>query len=130
MGKAERRKQKSEDFKRISKPRIEKAQKAIEVLGNCASNNYYYTNQDAQDICNALDLEVKKLRILFKIEAPQLAQQRPSNEANVSSETIDQHSLSWICWALERLQGGDYAAAKDMLRTAIKSITKGPINDC
>ena len=129
MEKAQRRLQKLEAFKRISKPRIEKAVKSIEVLGNCASNNYYYTNQDAQDICTVLDLEVQKLRVLFKIETPQLTQQRPSNEPHVSNETIDQHSLSWICWALERLQTGDYPAAKDMLRTAIKSITKGPVND-
>jgi len=58
---------KRERFVRLAEARVEKAIRALRVIGNLANkNNYEYTERDVQKIHNALVAELTNLRAQFK----------------------------------------------------------------
>ena len=112
---------KREAFKRLSKPRIQKAIKSIQLVGNLSRSQYEYSTQEAHQLIADLDAEVNKLRKLYKIE-----QVRSNTSGDLKQDPdpeIEQaapEALSWASWALDRLLFGDPKAAKEMLIKAIK----------
>jgi len=66
---SQREQHKMESFERLAPARVEKALKAINVLGNLANrNNYSYDENQAQAIIDALNAEVKALQSSFRQE--------------------------------------------------------------
>ena len=112
---------KREAFKRLSKPRIQKAIKSIQLVGNLSRSQYEYSTQEAHQLIADLEVEVNKLRKLYKIE-----QVRSNTSGDLKQDPdpeIEQaapEALSWASWALDRLLFGDPKAAKEMLQKAIK----------
>ena len=112
---------KREAFKRLSKPRIQKAIKSIQLVGNLSRSQYEYSTQEAHQLIADLEVEVNKLRKLYKIE-----QVRTNTSGDLKQDPdpeIEQaapEALSWASWALDRLLFGDPKAAKEMLQKAIK----------
>ena len=111
--------EKREAFKRLSKPRIQKAIKSIQLVGNLSRSQYEFTSLEAQQLIADLDAEVNKLRKLYKID-----QVRTNTSGDLKPdpeiEQANGESLSWASWALDRLLMGDPKAAKEMLIKAIK----------
>jgi len=112
---------KREAFKRLSKPRIQKAIKSIQLVGNLSRSQYEYSTQEAHQLIADLDAEVDKLRKLYKIDQMRTntsGDLKPDPDPEI--EQANGESLSWASWALDRLQMGDPKAAKEMLIKAIK----------
>lgn len=112
---------KREAFKRLSKPRIQKAIKSIQLVGNLSRSQYEFTSLEAQQLIEDLEVEVNKLRKLYKIE--QVRSQTSGDLKPDPDPEIEQaapEALSWASWALDRLLFGDPKAAKEMLQKAIK----------
>ena len=112
---------KREAFKRLSKPRIQKAIKSIQLVGNLSRSQYEYSTQEAHQLIADLEVEVNKLRKLYKID--QLRSQTSGDLKPDPDPEIEQaapEALSWASWALDRLLFGDPKAAKEMLQKAIK----------
>lgn len=112
---------KREAFKRLSKPRIQKAIKSIQLVGNLSRSQYEYSTQEAHQLIADLEVEVNKLRKLYKID--QLRSQTSGDLKRDPDPEIEQaapEALSWASWALDRLLFGDPKAAKEMLQKAIK----------
>lgn len=66
---SQREQYKVDAFERLAPARVEKALKAISVLGNLANrNNYSYDEKQAQAIIDALNTEVRALQTSFKQE--------------------------------------------------------------
>ena len=66
---SQREQYKIDAFERLAPARVEKALKAISVLGNLANrNNYSYDENQAQAIIDALNTEVRALQTSFKQE--------------------------------------------------------------
>lgn len=66
---SQREQYKIDAFERLAPARVEKALKAISVLGNLANrNNYSYDENQAQAIIDALNTEVRALQASFKQE--------------------------------------------------------------
>lgn len=66
---SQREQYKMDAFERLAPARVEKALKAISVLGNLANrNNYSYDENQAQAIIDALNAEVRALQTSFKQE--------------------------------------------------------------
>jgi len=57
---------KAERFARVVKPRVNKAVKAIDVLGYCAGSTYEYTPEQATQIINLLHDVVNNLQAKFE----------------------------------------------------------------
>ena len=58
---------KRERFVRLAEARVEKAIRALRVIGNLANrNNYEYTDRDVQKIHNALVAELANLKAQFR----------------------------------------------------------------
>ena len=112
---------KREAFKRLSKPRIQKAIKSIQLVGNLSRSQYEYSTQEAHQLIADLDTEVDKLRKLYKIDQLRTntsGDLKPDPDPEI--EQASGESLSWASWALDRLLMGDPKAAKEMLIKAIK----------
>ena len=109
---------KRDAFKRLSKPRIEKACKAIKLLCNLSRRSQYeYTNLEAVQIKQALENELEGVIKSFKIEA----NEKPRESIKVEDPEIEQtnrHSLSWASWARDTIDR-DPKEAKAMLDRAI-----------
>jgi hypothetical protein len=56
---------KAQAFVRLANPRVSKALSAIEIIGNLASPNYEYTEDQAKKIVDALTSEVATLAAKF-----------------------------------------------------------------
>ena len=113
--------EKREAFKRLSKPRIEKAVKSIQLVGNLSRSQYEYTSLEAAQLIQAIEVELAKLKKLYKIEQPRtnsIEVQRKDPDPEIEQASVE--SLSWAAWALDRLVMGDPKAAKEMLTKAIK----------
>jgi hypothetical protein len=66
---SQREQHKIDAFERLAPTRVDKALKAINVLGNLANrNNYSYDEVQAQAIIDALTSEVRALQSSFKQE--------------------------------------------------------------
>ena len=112
---------KREAFKRLSKPRIQKAIKSIQLVGNLSRSQYEYSTQEAHQLIADLEVEVNKLRKLYKIEQVRSntsGDLKPDPDQEIEQATPE--ALSWASWALDRLLFGDPKAAKEMLQKAIK----------
>ncbi len=59
------RETKAQKFKRVAQPRFIKAVKAIQVLGNCASSDYEYTQEQIEKIEKTLHAEVDEIMARF-----------------------------------------------------------------
>jgi len=113
--------EKREAFKRLSKPRIQKAIKSIQLVGNLSRSQYEYSTQEAHQLIADLDTEVDKLRKLYKIDQLRTntsGDLKPDPDPEI--EHAAPEALSWASWALDRLLMGDPKAAKEMLIKAIK----------
>lgn len=62
---------KSNRFIRVVKPRVNKAVKAISVIGYCAGSAYDYTPEQAAQIINTLSDAIVKLRLRFESKPKQ-----------------------------------------------------------
>ncbi len=61
---------KIDKFERLAEKRINEALKKIRLIGNLANKrNYNYTNDHVTQIFDAIDAEVKNLKIRFKEES-------------------------------------------------------------
>jgi len=57
---------KEERFKRIASRRVQEILDKLRLLGNCANKgNYYYTEEQAKKIFNAIEEEWKKVKMEF-----------------------------------------------------------------
>lgn len=57
---------KSERFKRIASKRTQNTLEALRKLGNCSNRNIYnYNSEDVAKIFNAVDQELKRIKVLF-----------------------------------------------------------------
>lgn len=69
---------KADRFKRVAQPRFAKAIKSIQVLKNCASDDYEYTEEQINIINDTLLKEIAALYKAFKhkdkppLDAPEL----------------------------------------------------------
>lgn len=64
-------KDKREKFVSLAEKRVIRALHDIRLIGNLSNkNNYSYTEQDALKIINALEGEVKQLKLRFSSDAP------------------------------------------------------------
>ena len=52
-------------FKRVVTPRVNKALKAISLVGNCATKDYAYSQEDASKIVNAMHDAVQSVSKRF-----------------------------------------------------------------
>ena len=69
----EKKENKQDKFKRVVTPRIQKAIKAIHLIGNCASSGYDFTEADREQIGDALVTAVSE--VMSKFTSPKTAQQ-------------------------------------------------------
>lgn len=70
MATATMKETKEERFKRIASKRTEKVLDALRKLGNCSSRGIYsYSNEDVNKIFNAVDAELKRVKILYNNKA-------------------------------------------------------------
>jgi len=56
---------KSDRFIRVVTPRVNKAIKAIDVIGYCNGSTYEHTEQQVKQICELLHITVDKLQLKF-----------------------------------------------------------------
>lgn len=56
---------KSVKFKRLVEPRVSKAIKSIDLIGNCAGSAYEYTDDDVAEIMTAIEAATEKLQGTF-----------------------------------------------------------------
>ena len=71
------------DFKRLIIPRLEKALKAIKVIGNLSASQYAYTDSEAEKIVQALRLAADEVESkFFKTDAPLVALKFDHTEAD------------------------------------------------
>ena len=61
---------KADRFKRVVTPRINKAVKAIEVIGFCGGSSYEYTPKQVEQISEALFAAIAKMADSFVGDAP------------------------------------------------------------
>lgn len=74
---------KRSDFKRLIIPRLEKALKAIKVIGNLSAGQYAYTESEAEKVVQALRLATDQVEgKFFKKDAPLVAIQFDHTEAD------------------------------------------------
>ena len=74
---------KRSDFKRLLIPRLEKAIKAIKVIGNLSTGQYAYTESEAEKVIQALRLATDQVEgKFFKKDAPLVAIQFDHTEAD------------------------------------------------
>lgn len=58
---------KAENFKRLAENRTNNILKSLRLLGNLSNtHNYSYTKEEISKIFNAIESEVKRVKILFK----------------------------------------------------------------
>ena len=58
---------KRSNFVRLAEARVTKALKSIKVVGNLSNKaNYEYTDQEINEIINALQVEINELKSQFK----------------------------------------------------------------
>jgi|TARA_Y100000015_G_C2374432_1_gene81776 hypothetical protein len=106
---------KRDAFKRLSKPRVEKACKAIKLLCNLSRRSQYeYTNLEAVQIKQALENELEGVIKSFKIEDS--GEHLDSQDPEI--EQTNKEALSWASWARETIDR-DPKEAKAMLDRAI-----------
>jgi len=60
---------KEQRFKRVVVPRVNKALKAIRLIGNCSGSGYAYREEDAVQIFNALADAVNEAQAKFMTRA-------------------------------------------------------------
>lgn len=61
---------KEQRFKRIASKRTEKVLDALRKLGNCSNRGIYgYSNEDVSKIFNAVDAELKRVKVLYNNKA-------------------------------------------------------------
>ena len=71
------------DFKRLLIPRLDKAIKAIKVLGNLSASQYAFTEGEAEKVIQALRLATDQVEgKFFKKDAPLVAIQFDHTEAD------------------------------------------------
>ena len=74
---------KRSDFKRLIIPRLEKALKAIKVIGNLSASQYAFTESEAEKVVKALRLATDQVEgKFFKKDAPLVAIQFDHTEAD------------------------------------------------
>ena len=67
---------KRHNFVRLAEARVNKALKAIQVVGNLSNRgNYEYTEEDVKLIVNALTKEISELKLRFKNEGIETARE-------------------------------------------------------
>ena len=128
---------KKEKFDRLSNARLEKATKAIGVLGNLASPNYEYSERDVKNILNTLQASISEISEKFGISAneeecvveatPEVAQSAPEKPAEKTSiekkgsgaEYDETTLLSYANWAYDKLHVGKNKEAKELLYVGI-----------
>lgn len=66
---AEIKAEKKANFTRVCKPRVNKALKAIGLVGLCTSSNYIYSKEQAAAVVLALETSVKEVKARFSGEA-------------------------------------------------------------
>ncbi len=59
---------KADRFKRIVNSRVKRAVKSIQVIGNCSTSTYEYTNEQIDKLEQILNKEVADMIILFRQE--------------------------------------------------------------
>ena len=60
-------KQKKERFARVAEKRTNEVLERLRILGNCANVKYYdYSDRDSKQIFAAIDLELKRVKLLFE----------------------------------------------------------------
>ena len=61
---------KADRFKRIAAKRTQQVLEALRKLGNCSNRNTYsYAADDTSKIFNAVDQELKRIKVLFNTKA-------------------------------------------------------------
>ena len=71
------------DFKRLLIPRLEKAIKAIKVIGNLSASQYAFTEGEAEKVIQALRLATDQVEgRFFKKDPPLVAIQFDQTEAD------------------------------------------------
>jgi len=71
------------DFKRLLIPRLDKAIKAIKVIGNLSASQYAFTDGEAEKVIQALRLATDQVEgKFFKKDAPLVAIQFDHTEAD------------------------------------------------
>ena len=71
------------DFKRLLIPRLEKAIKAIKVIGNLSASQYAFTEGEAEKVIQALRLATDQVEgKFFKKDAPLVAIEFDHTEAD------------------------------------------------
>ena len=71
------------DFKRLLIPRLDKAIKAIKVIGNLSASQYAFTEGEAEKVIQALRLATDQVEgKFFKKDAPLVAIQFDHTEAD------------------------------------------------
>lgn len=66
---AEIKAEKVDNFKRICPKRVNKALKAIGIVGDCSSGNYVYTEAEGKAVVLALQVAVDNVKVQFAGEA-------------------------------------------------------------
>ena len=103
---------KNEAFKRISASRLEKAQKAISLLGNLNSNNYESSNEERLEIINALLAEVERLSEDYNVEI------KKESKSEVITEEVETEDEN----AEELVEVKDYTDKKMTNPTVLKVV--------
>lgn len=62
---AEKKQVKRDNFKRVCPPRMDKAIRAIGLVGDCTLPTYLYSDKDAQSVCEALQVAVDVVKSRF-----------------------------------------------------------------
>ncbi len=71
------------DFKRLLIPRLDKAIKAIKIIGNLSASQYAFTEGEAEKVIQALRLATDQVEgKFFKKDAPLVAIQFDHTEAD------------------------------------------------
>lgn len=74
---------KRDDFKRLLIPRLEKAIKAIKVIGNLSASQYAFTEGEAEKVIQALRIATDQTEAkFFKKDAPLVAIEFDHTEAD------------------------------------------------
>lgn len=65
---AEKKQVKMDNFARVLPPRMDKALKAIRMVGDCTNPSYWYTNEQANAVVAALQVAVDEVNAKFSGE--------------------------------------------------------------
>lgn len=116
---------KHEKFQRLSSSRLEKALDAIRVIGNLASPNYEWTQEEARGLVQELDTAIGGLREAFGLVEVEVsneteAEKQGIHRYQIPSPTPRENDHLWriapqLNAAVEAIQDKQYGEARDII---------------